>query len=230
MHQYATVNLLKYGTKNIKYFLELSDLKEIIRKGENETVEFKLKANHPEKIVREMVAFANTNGGKLLIGIDDNGQMKGLKHLVDDEFLLVKAIDQLISPKLNYELYQSLLPDGREVLTFSIEAKQLKPLYVLENGKKICYIRVQDRSIQASKTVIALLKAEKQSINKAFTFGTKEKTLMAYLETNGQLSLEEFAKIAKIPLWLASKTLVTLCLNHVIRIIPGQTCDVFEAI
>jgi predicted HTH transcriptional regulator len=49
----------------------------LVRKGEGATLEFKLKSNHPEKIVREVVAFANSQGGLLLIGVGDDKSIPG---------------------------------------------------------------------------------------------------------------------------------------------------------
>jgi predicted HTH transcriptional regulator len=74
--------------------VDLRVLKELVRQGENKYVEFKLKTNHPEKIVREMVAFANTDGGKLIVGIGDDKSIKGLKFPDEDEYILQKAIEK----------------------------------------------------------------------------------------------------------------------------------------
>lgn len=62
----------------------------MIKHGESQNLELKLKANHPEKIVKEIVAFANTEGGNLLLGVDHNLQIKGLKFVEEEEFLLVE--------------------------------------------------------------------------------------------------------------------------------------------
>ena len=49
-----------------------SQLKEMILSGESTTVEFKRKFTSPEKIAKELTSFANTKGGYLLIGVDDD--------------------------------------------------------------------------------------------------------------------------------------------------------------
>ena len=76
--------------------MELKELYRLVRKGEGETLEFKRKAAHPEKIVREVVAFANTKGGDLLIGVDDNGTIPGVKYAEEEIFVLNKAIFTLL--------------------------------------------------------------------------------------------------------------------------------------
>lgn len=58
----------------------LRELKKLASEGEGIQLEFKLKATYPEKIVRELIAFANTEGGTLLIGVDDDGSIPGVKY------------------------------------------------------------------------------------------------------------------------------------------------------
>lgn len=66
----------------------------MVKAGENDFLEFKRKASFPEKIVKEIVAFANTRGGDLLIGVDDNGTIPGLKFAEEDAWVLDNAIQQ----------------------------------------------------------------------------------------------------------------------------------------
>ena len=75
-----------------------------LRMRENKFLEFKKKADHPEKIVREMVAFANTEGGTLLIGVDDRGNISGLLFPDEDTFVMEAAILMYSKPALEYTL------------------------------------------------------------------------------------------------------------------------------
>lgn len=227
-----TINerVAKFGLVNEKVFIDLKQLKEIVKKGENNKTEFKLKANHPEKIVREIVAFANTDGGNLLLGVDDNLELKGLKYAEEEEYQLIKAIEKYCSPPINYTIKHVLLPNTREVLVFEISKSESKPHFVtITPGKleNIAYIRVKDKSLQASKEVRKYLKAENDHKNVQFTFGEKESKLMLYLDENKSITVKDFSKIAKIPIWLASKTLVLLALANVLKIIPGESTDAF---
>ena len=54
------------------------ELKELIEEGETIQCEFKRLFTTPEKIVKEMIAFANTKGGHILFGVDDNGEVVGV--------------------------------------------------------------------------------------------------------------------------------------------------------
>jgi predicted HTH transcriptional regulator len=206
--------------------MNVKELKNLVRQGENATLEFKLKANHPEKIIREIVAFANTKGGKLLVGVGDDKTIPGLKFVDEEEYMLVRAIERNCFPPIHYDLERIAITDERDVLVFNIPKSQEKPHYVQleneENGK--AYVRVQDRSVQASREVKQILRRENEE-GIQFRFGDKEKILMEYLSENQKITIDKFSEIAKIPLWLASRTLVLLVLSNVLKIQPDEVMD-----
>jgi predicted HTH transcriptional regulator len=206
--------------------MNVKELKNLVRQGEGTTLEFKLKANHPEKIIREIVAFANTKGGKLLVGVGDDKTIPGLKFVDEEEYMLVRAIERNCFPPLDYEIERIAITDERDVLVFNIPKSQEKPHYVQleneENGK--AYVRVQDRSVQASREVKQILRREKEE-GIQFRYGDKEKILMEYLSDNKKVTIEKFSEIAKIPTWLASRTLVLLVLSNVLKIQPDEVMD-----
>src|SRR5277367_6336842 len=81
---------------------EVFELQRLVAEGEGHQLEFKRKASHPEKIVREMIAFANTEGGTILIGVDDNGSLAGVKY-PDEELLSVReALQKHVRQSLVY--------------------------------------------------------------------------------------------------------------------------------
>jgi predicted HTH transcriptional regulator len=213
--------------------MDIKELRTLVQQGEGFHLEFKLKATHPEKIVREMVAFANSDGGKLLVGVADDKSIPGVKFPDEEEYILEKAITQLIDPPLSFTLEKITLPDERGVLVYKINSSELKPHYVKlpeseEFGKT--YVRVADRTVQASKEMREVLKGIRKQRNYRFEFGEKEKTLMQYLAGNQHITVDGFSEIAKIPRQTASRTLVLLVLSGVLRIIPDEEQDFFEAI
>jgi predicted HTH transcriptional regulator len=53
-------------------------IKNLIKQGEHQQLDFKFEITDSKKIARSLVAFANTDGGKLLIGVKDNGAIAGV--------------------------------------------------------------------------------------------------------------------------------------------------------
>ncbi len=216
--------------KEFRNQIDLNDLRSWVKMGEGQNLEFKLKSNHPERIIREIVAFANADGGRLLIGIADDGSIKGLKHVFEDEFILRNSIEKYIQPPVNYATYRVALADEREVLVFDVPESKEKPHYVVLDYKpenKIAYYRVNDKSVKASKELKEVLKGQRKSKSLRFAFGEKEKLLMEYLAKHEYITVASFAEIAKIPFKLASRTLILLCLTNVLKIDPKEIADNF---
>ncbi|WP_420156104.1 helix-turn-helix domain-containing protein [Siphonobacter sp.] len=220
----------KTATRSVRGTMDLRALKELVKKGENERLEFKLKANHPEKIIREVVAFANTQGGILLVGVGDDKSIPGLKFADDDEFILCRALEKYCFPAIEYTLERVYVENEREVLVFRIPRSQQRPHYVSldpAQQEKKTYVRVNDRSIQASKEVRQILKWEDRVQDVKFRYGPKEEVLMKYLGDHPGITVQLFSQIAHIPMWMASKTLITLTLANVLRIRPDENADQF---
>ncbi|MEZ0608631.1 helix-turn-helix domain-containing protein [Fibrella sp. WM1] len=213
--------------------LDYKALKDLVRQGEGHSLEFKLKTNHPDKIVREVVAFANTDGGILLIGVGDDRTIPGLKYADEDEYLLVRAIEKLCFPAIPYTLERVPLHDEREVLVLRIPRSPHRPHYVLpdpadpENRK--VYVRVADKSVQASKEVREILKAERADRSVRFTYGDKERVLMQHLVQHPSITVDSFAMLANIPRKIASRTLVLLVLANVLDIHPSDVMDKYTS-
>ena len=207
--------------------MTLQEVKNLAAKGEGLRIEFKKKASFPEKIVREVIALANTQGGDLIIGVDDDGTVSGQRFIEEEIFVLDKAIRELISPKLVFEIFTVKITEKKGVAVFRIPLSPERPHFLKSNDKKLAFIRVEDRSIQASREVWEVLKKSKIPKDTVFTYGKKEEILMKALGENNKITVKEFSKVAKIPIFLASKTLVKLVSANVLCIYPQETEDYF---
>lgn len=202
----------------------------LVSKGEGQHLEFKKKVDHPEKIVKEVVAFANSGGGKLLIGVDDDGTLSGLKFVDEEAFEMEKAIRALCKPSIKFSVERIPLNEKKQVLAYTFKESKKKPHYAVEDtktGMGKAYVRVEDRSIQASKELRQILKGQRFKKRIGFEFGEKEKKLMTLLESKGKITLKEFMYEASISYKVASSTLITLVLSNVIIIHPGEKEDYY---
>jgi predicted HTH transcriptional regulator len=211
--------------------MTLSELNRLVAGGESGRVEFKLKLNHPEKVVREAVAFANASGGHIFLGVSDEGYISGVKNPLDEIYAMQKALGELCRPTIEYS--HSIIPvsEKRSVLHFHIKAGKNPPYFAFLNknhrlGKS--YVRVGDKSVQTSKEMRAILKNRKKESVMGFAYGEKEKALMEILVKKTQISVREYAEMAKISMPDASDVLIRLTLTNVIRIIPDESEDRFE--
>lgn len=208
--------------------MELRLLKELVKRGEGEHVEFKLKSNHPEKIVREIVAFANSGGGKLFVGVGDDKSIKGLKDAEEDEYSLTKAIDKYIFPKIAYKREKIPISSDRDVLLLTIPRSVDKPHYVVDDtGNRQAYIRVEDKSIQASREMKEIMRRGRGERDVRFQYGEKEEKLMKLLDEKESVTVDLFAAFAGIPRKIASNTLVVMVLARILDVHPSDVIDRF---
>jgi predicted HTH transcriptional regulator len=210
--------------------MKLQELEYLVSKGEYQLLEFKLKASFPEKIVREMVAFANSDGGQLLIGVDDDGRISGLKFAEEDKFVIEKAIQNHIKPRIKYQCEFIPINRKRSVLHYRIYENRKKPSYYLEDPKKRgkAYVRIEDKSVQASREMVEILKRSRIKKSYPVKLGEKEQLLFRHIESNGKTTLPDFIKISGLSRYNASQTLIRLVLSNILDIEIGDKTDYYS--
>lgn len=208
--------------------MDITTVQRLVAKGEGQRIEFKKKVNFPEKIVKEVVAFANTHGGKLLLGVDDDGTISGTRNIEGEVFLLEDTIKKLVSPPLDYGVDLIKINTKKGVAIFDIPEGTEKPYGVKEHVNAdhgTAFVRSGDESIKASKEMRQILRRRNNERDERFNYGEKEKVLMQMIDERQFVTLEEFADKAEIPRFMASKTLVKLVLANLLDIKPQAGCD-----
>ncbi len=199
----------------------LIELNEIIENGENDLVEFKRKFTSPEKIAKEMIAFANSKGGMILFGIDDDKSIVGVESEKGELELISAAAKFYCEPELEYE-WEVLLLKGKDIVVVHIEESKMKPHRLIsdeepEENSKV-YVRHRDQSIIASRETVKILKDTNVSAHPLkVSIGDIEKTLFDYLNENEKITVKGFKKLVNISERRASRTLVNLVRANVIR-------------
>ena len=209
--------------------MELTHLHKLIARGEGESVEFKKKANHPEKIIREAVAFANSSGGHLFIGVADDCTIAGLNYPEEDEFILTKALNELCRPHLNFSSEIVRCENGARIVHFEIEEGDRKPHYAFlkknhRYGK--AFVRVNDKSVQASYEMRKILK-ERDSFDQPISIGDDVSALFKFFEKKSSITLTQYQELAGLNKKLASSKLVSLALSGALKILPQEGEDLF---
>ncbi|AXI99647.1 Putative DNA-binding domain-containing protein [Cyclonatronum proteinivorum] len=189
--------------------MSLGDLKRFIKTGEGTFLEFKRTISSPEKIAREVCAFANTKGGTLLIGVDDNRTLIGVDSYYEEGYQLIEALTVLCDPPLDYKI--ELLEMGdREIVIVKVEEAEKKPVYVKHNGKSEVYIRDKDKSVRASKERAALLRSQNRDRGITFEFGENEQRLFRYLNEYQKITVDEYARLINRSKYKSSRILIDL--------------------
>ncbi|MCQ8105302.1 putative DNA binding domain-containing protein [Methylomonas sp. SURF-2] len=127
-----------------------AELLELIANGENSGVEFKRDDIRPEQLAKEIVAMANFQGGKVILGVEDDGTVSGIQRPNLEEWVM-NVMQDKVHP-LMLPFYEEIkLDDGKAVAVISFPQGISKP-YVLRNrGKEEIYIRVGSTSRLATR-------------------------------------------------------------------------------
>jgi len=201
----------------------LSQLKSLIIKGEGEKVDFKQKISQPYKIAKTISAFANTKGGVLLVGVQDDKTIMGVDP-EEEKYLLETASDFYCDPPIPLS-YQEVEDEEEEkiVLIVRIKESKDKPHFVRDKNNKLhAYIRQNDKCIPAGKTMLTLMKKGHTAANGktvAIPLNSfNERKLIAYLKKHERITLKQFMQIVNISRRRALRILTDLTLDGAIRI------------
>jgi len=206
-----------------------TNVKKLIFEGEGVTVDFKKTITSCEKIARTMVSFANNKGGKLLIGVADDGTIKGVKSEDEEKYMITKAAHLFSRPALE-PTFEEIYFDDKLVLVVDTPASELKPHYALaEDGKWWAYVRVKDKSVLASKIVLEVLKRSSNDQGVLIEYSENESTLLGHLEKAGRITIKECSELLKVGRKRAQNVLVDLILSGLIKINTTEKEEYYTA-
>ncbi len=209
--------------------MKAHQIKQMIWGGESVILDFKKTITSCNKIAKRMVSFANNKGGKLFIGVADDGTIKGVKSEDEERFMIDKAATFFVKPMLE-PLFEEVYVDDKIVLVVDIPESDIKPHYALgEDQKWWAYIRVKDKSVLASKIVLDVLKRENKEEGVLIEYSSKEKALLEYLEQNERITLKEYTKMLNLSRRRASRILVTMVLSGVVRVHTTEKEEFYTA-
>lgn len=206
--------------------MDYLDVKNLAQTGEGLYLEFKRTIPSAYKIAREIAAFANTKGGTLLIGVDDDKTLVGVSGYQEEEFLLNKAATEICNPTVKISIEIVHFGD-RDLLVIKVPEAAEKPIYVKGKKKHIVFMREKDKNKVASKELIEIIKKRNSDKGVTFKYGPSEQKLFRYLNEYGEITVDKFAQIVDISRKKASSTLVNLVAAEILNLTRRKNTDYF---
>lgn len=199
----------------------------MIREGEHQKQDFKFCITDSRKIARSLVAFANTDGGTLLIGVKDNGNIVGVQS--DEEYYMVESAARIYSnPPVPFTTRQWQF-EGKTVLQVMVEPSTRKPHYAKDdNGKWMAYVRHNDENRLAGKVMIDVWNKQKSLRGITVKVTDAEKFLLNYLENNQFISVSAFARKASLPYRQAEQLLADFIVLGIVQPWFGDTHVLYQ--
>ena len=127
------------------------ELAELLRRGEDSTLEFKRDDVQNHDLARELVALLNLAGGTVLLGVDDSGAIVGSTRNALEEWVAELCRVKIEPPVVPLMSWVRDAEPGRDVLAVQLSAGPDKPYARLHNGRRSYYIRVGSTSREASR-------------------------------------------------------------------------------
>lgn len=169
----------------------------LISQGEHQQQDFKHCISDQKKIAITLSAFANTNGGRLLIGVKDNGKVVGV-HVEDEMHMIEGAAEVFCKPEVPYS-FNVLKESGKHVLEVNIPASNNKPHSAKDTtGKWLAYLRVEDENFLADAVLLQYWKDSKVTSKTFIKYEEDDKKILKALETAESSSYKALAKSSNI--------------------------------
>ncbi len=175
----------------------MSTLQRYIRQGEHQTQDFKFRVDDAKKIARTISAFANTDGGRLLIGVKDNGKVVGIDP--EEEFHIVQGAAELFcNPPVPIEtiIWQD---DHKLVLEVIVTASPLKPHKSKDDdGAWKTYVRRNDHTLIANKILLGVWNLRKRGVEKPQQFSEDEMKFLELFKSNEKFTLSRLYRLSDL--------------------------------
>ncbi len=212
--------------------MNYKDIHALLEEGEGFELEFKRKVSNPDKIAKAMVGFANTKGGTILFGVDDDHSIVGVESEKSEVEMIRNVADFHCEPPVEVDI--EIVPyKGKDVIAVFVEESSDKPHAVVlnedsEDAQLQVYIRVNDKTVEASKEVVRILRSENpEAPPLRIAIGENERRLFDFLDDKKRITLKEFGDLVNISKRRASRTMILLVRAGVLRVHTNEKEDYY---
>ncbi|MHC1703081.1 MAG: helix-turn-helix domain-containing protein [Tenuifilaceae bacterium] len=199
----------------------------LIKQGEHQTLDFKHSINDSKKIARSLVAFANTDGGILLIGVKDNGSVVGVNS--EEEYYMIEAAAQMYcKPEVKFDVVKWNI-NGKTVLEVTVKpSKKLPHKAPDKNGDYKAFVRFKDENMVATPIQLRIWKAERHRKSIRMVLSERENALFDFFKTNKKVTVNQYSKIGFMSRTDAENFLVNLTVLGMISYISTPDEEYFS--
>ena len=167
----------------------MSEISELIRQGEGLHLDFKFRIDDQKKIAKTLVAFANSEGGRLLVGVKDNGKIVGVNP--EEEYYMVEGAAQMYCQppvKFNTDVWQ----EGHHlILIVDIEKSIIRHKAKDDDNKWRTYYRVEDNTIAGNKVLDKLWTHTRGMLEKSNNLSDDELKIIKLIEANERVRISK---------------------------------------
>ena len=172
-------------------------LQSLIKEGEHQQQDFKYRVSDAQKLAKSVSAFANTDGGRLLIGVRDDGQPSGVRS-EEEIYMMHQAAYRFCRPEASIK-FDTYHIDGRTIVIATVPPSDRRPVCALHDNDKPCaYIRIGDENIVASPVHLAIWRESQNPQGSIMTYTDSVKRLLDSLQDH-RLTLNQLVRRSSLP-------------------------------
>ena len=159
----------------------------LIREGEHQQQDFKYRVSDACKLAKSVSAFANTDGGRLLIGVRDDGNLSGVRS-EEEIYMMHQAAYKYCKPEASIK-FDTYHIEGRTIVIATVPPSARKPVCAIDaEGKARAYIRINDENIVASPVHLALWRESQKAQGVIVTYDNTIRQLLDAIPTQQTLN------------------------------------------
>jgi predicted HTH transcriptional regulator len=186
----------------------------LISEGEHQQQDFKYRVTDACKLAKSVSAFANTNGGRLLIGVRDDGHISGVRS-EEEIFMMHQAAYKYCRPEPSIK-FDTIHVEKRTIVIATVPPSDKRPVCAQnEAGKTLAYIRINDENIVASPVHLALWRETQKSKGAIMTYNDTVRQLLDAMQ--GRQTLNQIARRSGLPRHKVITLLARLIHFHTIQ-------------
>jgi predicted HTH transcriptional regulator len=190
---------------------------DMIKMGEGQQLDFKHSVSDVRKIARSLVAFANTDGGTLLLGVKDNGKIAGIRS--DEEIYMIETAAHLYcKPEVTY-YYNLHTIEGKTIAEIIVEPSMQKPHSAPDTtGKFKVFIRKNDENLLANRVLLEVCKLRKRNAQTVLTYDFFVEKIFEILHEKERANIFEMTEKLNLSKYKTENIIIKMMLMNLIDI------------
>ena len=168
----------------------------LIREGEHQQQDFKYRVSDACKLAKSVSAFANTNGGRLLIGVRDDGHLSGVRS-EEEIYMMHQAAYKYCRPEASIK-FDTYHVEGRTIVIATVSPSDRRSVFAIgDDGQSRAYIRIADENIVASPVLLAVWRDAQKPQGTMMTYTDTVRKLLDAM--TGWQTLNQLVRRSAIP-------------------------------
>lgn len=172
-------------------------IQSLINEGEHQQQDFKYRVSDAMKLAKSVSAFANTDGGRLLIGVRDDGHMSGVRD-EEEIYMMHQATYRYCRPQASIK-FDTYHINGRTIVVATVPLSDRRPVCAIgDDGRQRAYIRIADENIVASPVHLAIWRESQNPHGAMMSYTDTVRKLIDTLQGQ-RLTLSQLVRRSAIP-------------------------------